>query len=55
MDRAGQLYSTEHGPSGEMGLRSRDELNRIEAGKNYGWPIVTTETNDPRYVSPVLQ
>jgi len=50
----GQLYSTEHGPSGEMGLCCRDELNRIEAGGNYGWPLVTTGTDDPRFVLPVL-
>lgn len=30
----GLLYSTEHGPS------DNDELNRIEAGRNYGWPNV---------------
>ena len=30
----GQLYATEHGPSGN------DELNLIEAGQNYGWPLV---------------
>lgn len=31
----GHLFDTEHGP------RGGDELNRIERGKNYGWPIVT--------------
>lgn len=30
----GQLYATEHGPG------DNDELNRIEAGRNYGWPDV---------------
>lgn len=30
----GALYSTEHGPG------DNDELNRIEAGRNYGWPDV---------------
>lgn len=29
------LWSTEHGP------RGGDELNRIEAGNNYGWPLIT--------------
>jgi len=33
-----QLWATEHGRSG---LRSgMDELNRIEKGKNYGWPDI---------------
>lgn len=31
----GHLWSVEHGPYGG------DELNRIESGGNYGWPLVT--------------
>lgn len=31
----GDLWETEHGPKGG------DELNRIEAGKDYGWPAIT--------------
>lgn len=31
----GDLWETEFGP------RGGDELNRIEAGKNYGWPVIT--------------
>jgi aldose sugar dehydrogenase len=31
----GELWSTEFGP------RGGDELNRIEAGKNYGWILIT--------------
>ncbi|MGB0513309.1 MAG: PQQ-dependent sugar dehydrogenase, partial [Wenzhouxiangellaceae bacterium] len=35
----GQLWTIEHGPAGG------DELNRPEAGKNYGWPAVTYGEN----------
>ncbi|MBX9684261.1 MAG: PQQ-dependent sugar dehydrogenase [Hyphomicrobium sp.] len=31
----GKLWTTEHGPQGG------DELNQPQAGKNYGWPIIT--------------
>jgi glucose/arabinose dehydrogenase len=31
--RSGRLWETEHGP------RGGDELNIIEKGKNYGWPV----------------
>ena len=33
--RTGRLWETEHGP------RGGDELNIIEKGKNYGWPVIT--------------
>ena len=33
--KTGKLWEIEHGP------RGGDELNIIEKGKNYGWPIVT--------------
>lgn len=35
LDDQGRLWTVEHGP------RGGDELNRPEAGKNYGWPEVT--------------
>ncbi|WP_376792211.1 PQQ-dependent sugar dehydrogenase [Thermoflexus sp.] len=50
----GQLYSTEHGPTGEMGLCCRDELNLIRPGANYGWPLVTGAPGDPRFADPIL-
>jgi len=31
----GQIWATEHG------ARGGDELNRLQPGKNYGWPLVT--------------
>jgi len=32
---AGTVYMSEHGPQGG------DEINLIEAGNNYGWPVIT--------------
>lgn len=37
-DREGSLYATEHGPSDPPPNCCHDEVNRIAAGKNYGWP-----------------
>jgi glucose/arabinose dehydrogenase len=34
-DEKGRLWTVEHGP------RGGDELNLIEKGKNYGWPVVS--------------
>ena len=38
-DASGQLWGLEHGPAGG------DELNRIEPGKNHGWPLVSDGDN----------
>jgi glucose/arabinose dehydrogenase len=35
----GRLWVSEHGPQGG------DEINRPEAGKNYGWPVITYGEN----------
>lgn len=35
----GILWNHEHGPKGG------DELNRVEKGKNYGWPVITYGIN----------
>ena len=35
---SGDLFVSEHGPSGEFGLSAHDEINVVVAGGNYGWP-----------------
>lgn len=37
-DDTGQLWATEHGPSGVQS--GYDELNKIKRGANYGWPVI---------------
>ena len=55
----GELWEVEHGP------RGGDELNLIEKGKNYGWPLVSYGMNynevpipspdtRPEFTKPVL-
>ena len=49
----GKLVSSEHGPSGEYGWQGRDEINVIEPGKNYGWPIISGDMRDEKFQSPL--
>jgi glucose/arabinose dehydrogenase len=46
-DSAGNLYAS------EFGQNRFDELNRIQPGKNYGWPIVEGMGDDSAYVNPL--
>jgi glucose/arabinose dehydrogenase len=40
------MFQTEHGPSGFDGPEGGDEVNIVEKGKNYGWPVIHhTETH----------
>ena len=52
-DSDGTLWATEHGPSGlETG---NDEFNRIESGKNYGWPEIRGSQTKSGMMSPILE
>ena len=46
-DSNDRLWSTEHG------ARALDELNRIEAGTNYGWPVIEGDETAPDMETPV--
>lgn len=43
----GVLFVTEHGPN------ENDELNRLQAGGEYGWPSVTGRAGIPGLVDPI--
>ncbi len=43
----GELYASEHGPSGN------DEINIIEKGKNYGWPIKECDDVSSEFTNPI--
>ena len=44
---SGDLWATENGPDRD------DEVNLVEEGGNYGWPVVTGLAGDQRFVDPV--
>ncbi|MCA1833931.1 MAG: sorbosone dehydrogenase family protein [Actinomycetota bacterium] len=45
--QSGNLWETENGPN------NHDEINLIERGKNYGWPVVRGRAGNSRFVDPV--
>ncbi|MBI2196668.1 PQQ-dependent sugar dehydrogenase [Candidatus Daviesbacteria bacterium] len=47
-DSSGRLWATEHGPS------TKDELNAIEIGKNYGWPTIQGDEKRDGLETPVI-
>jgi len=46
-DARGRMYAS------EFGSKTYDELNLIEPGRNYGWPVVEGFSTDPRYTNPI--
>ena len=52
-DKEGNLWATEHGRSGI--LSGLDELNLIEKGENYGWPVIQGDEKKEDMKSPIVQ
>jgi len=49
------LFETEHGPSGFDGPGGGDEVNILERGKNYGWPVIHHRAAHAGMESPLLE
>jgi aldose sugar dehydrogenase len=49
------LFETEHGPSGFDGPGGGDEVNIIDKGKNYGWPVIHHRATQTGMESPLLE
>lgn len=52
-DNKGRLWATEHGPSGSQ--TGYDELNRVEKGQNYGWPVIRGDETHKGMHAPIAQ
>ena len=50
----GDLFQSEHGPSGEFGFGAYDEINVIRRGGNYGWPTVVGAPGKLPYIDPIV-
>ncbi|MDZ7744832.1 MAG: PQQ-dependent sugar dehydrogenase [Candidatus Saccharibacteria bacterium] len=51
-DDQGRMWSSEHGRSGR--LSGMDELNLIERGVNYGWPVIEGDETREGMQAPVI-
>jgi glucose/arabinose dehydrogenase len=49
------MFQTEHGPSGFDGPGGGDEVNIVEKGKNYGWPVIHHRATQAGMEAPLLE
>jgi glucose/arabinose dehydrogenase len=49
------MFQTEHGPSIFDGPAGGDEVNIVEKGKNYGWPVIHHKETRAGMESPLLE
>ncbi len=52
--KTGVMFNSEHGSSGEWpGVQARDEINIVEKGGNFGWPLVVGAPRIAKYRDPI--
>ena len=51
----GLMFQTEHGPSVFDGPAGGDEVNIVEKGKNYGWPVIHHTQTKSGMEAPLLE
>ncbi|CUU03795.1 MAG: PQQ-dependent sugar dehydrogenase [Fimbriimonadales bacterium] len=51
----GLMFQTEHGPSGFDGPGGGDEVNIVERGRNYGWPVIHHRQTRAGMEAPLLE
>ena len=49
------IFETEHGPSGFDGPEGGDEVNIVEKGRNYGWPLIHHRQTGAGMEAPLLE
>lgn len=62
-DQQGRLYVSDNGPTGDLGLYHHDELDLVQKGGFYGWPLYAANTrtsvaqpgNLPNPTPPILE
>jgi glucose/arabinose dehydrogenase len=52
---SGLIFETEHGPTWNDGPGGGDEVNIVEAGRNYGWPLVHHRATRAGTEPPLLE
>ncbi len=51
--KTGEIWATEHGPSGFDGPGGGDEINILKQGGNYGWPLLHHVDKKAGFESPI--
>lgn len=48
------MFISDHGPSGEDGLRAKDRIKVVKSGDNFGWPNKIGYFENEEYANPLI-